>query len=227
MRQSKLVTYSVIFTSVCALTLALGCQPQEEELVEEATPGETEVEEIEEPREATGEETDLMVANAPLQTADGTAVGTVTFTEREDGVEIVADLHGVETAGLHGIHVHETGECGAPDFKSAGGHFDPESTDHACPPTTPRHAGDLGNIEIAEDGSGQLELTSDLITVAPGLTSVVGKAMVLHSGEDDCTSQPSGAAGTRHACGVIALSGEQYLDEETVTAEEETDEGEY
>jgi Cu-Zn family superoxide dismutase len=172
-----------------------------------------ETEEVEAPEEATAEQMDASVATARLQTADGADLGTVTFTETEGGVEMVAELQGVDGAGLHGLHVHENGECSAPDFTSAGGHFNPAGTDHACPPTTPRHAGDFGNIEIAEDGSGNLTLTSDLITVAPGETSVVGRAVVLHGGEDDCTSQPSGAAGPRLACGVISLSGGDAMDE--------------
>ena len=158
------------------------------------------------------EQTDAMVAETHVEDAQGNDLGTVTFTQNDDGtVTVVADLHDVEGAGSHGIHVHENGECSAPDFKSAGGHFNPKGTDHACPPTTPRHAGDLGNIDIAADGSGHLEQTTDLITVTPGETSVVGKAIILHGGEDDCTSQPSGAAGDRIGCGVIAASGDSMM----------------
>ncbi len=202
---------ALILTSAVLLLAAAGCKPKPEPEPEATEPA---VQEVEPPQEATAG--DMMVATATLKTADGTELGTVTFTQHADGTEMVADLHGVQGAGEHGLHVHETGECSAPDFKSAGGHFNPEGTDHACPPTTPRHAGDFGNIEIGEDGSGHLDETSDLVTVTPGDTSVVGKAVILHAGQDDCTSQPSGDAGPRLACGVISLSDDQAMESATV-----------
>jgi Cu-Zn family superoxide dismutase len=148
-----------------------------------------------------------LTATAALTTADGVEIGTATFTQV--GSQTTASFHlvGVSPAGTHAIHVHENGECTPPDFTSAGGHFNPLGVDHACPPTTPRHAGDFGNVEIAEDGSGHLELATDLVTVEEGPTSVVGKAVILHAHHDDCTTQPTGGAGDRLACGVIALTG--------------------
>ena len=101
------------------------------------------------------------------------------------------------------IHLHEVGTCTPPDFKSAGDHFNPHGAQHACSPTTPRHPGDLGNIEIAESGEGHLELETDMLTVADGPSSVIGRAVVLHAGKDDCTTQPSGDSGDRLACGVF------------------------
>lgn len=192
---------SLIVLSLFALVLALGCAPAEEP-AEEAL---DEVEEVEAPAE-TIVETEATTATAALTTADGTEVGTVTFTETAAGVQVSADFHDVAADGHHGFHVHEIGECSPPDFTSAGGHFNPENVDHACPPTTPRHAGDFGNVSIA-GGTGLLDLTTDLITVAPGPTSVVGKAVMLHAHEDDCTSQPTGDAGGRYACGVVEIEG--------------------
>ena len=107
--------------------------------------------------------------------------------------------------GTHGVHLHEKGDCSAPDFSSAGGHFNPAGAPHACPPTAPRHAGDLGNIVIGPDGSGRLEITTDLLSVAPGAKSAVGHALILHDDADDCASQPVGHAGMRAACAVLAL----------------------
>ena len=147
-------------------------------------------------------------AVAELTGAEGTEVmGTITFVEDENGVTIVAELSGVEP-GLHGFHLHETGDCSAADFASAGGHFNPYEMPHAGPDAEERHAGDLGNIEIGEDGMGRMETTSDLVTVGEGPASVVGRTVVLHAGEDDMASQPSGAAGSRIGCGVITLPGE-------------------
>lgn len=199
MKQSK----HLIVLSVFALFLTLACSPADEP--EETDPLDTGYEEIEEPTETI--DLGTAEASATLTTADGTEVGTVTFTENENGgVTVSADLHDVETDGMHGFHVHEGRECSAPTFESAGGHFNPQNTEHACPPTTPRHAGDFGNVEIS-DGSGTVDEESDLITVAAGANSVVGRAVILHNGEDDCTSQPSGDAGDRYACGVIETGG--------------------
>jgi Cu-Zn family superoxide dismutase len=129
--------------------------------------------------------------------------GTVEVTEQTGGVKVVVNVTGVKAAGPVGIHVHEGATCSAPDFESAGAHFNPSGAQHACPPTTPRHAGDLGNIEIAAGGEGHLDLETDLLTVVEGPASVVGRAIVLHDGKDDCSTQPSGDSGNRLACGVF------------------------
>lgn len=202
MRQFK----SLIVLSGFALLFAVGCAPREEPAGEEGME-DTGYEEVQ-PAAEMPEETGMQEATATLRTADGTEVGTVTFTEDSMGgqVHVAANLHDVAGDGMHGIHLHENGECSAPDFTSAGGHFNPDGVDHACPPTSPRHAGDFGNVEIS-GGSGSLDLDTDLVTVDAGTKSVVGHAVILHAGEDDCTSQPSGAAGPRYACGVVTLGG--------------------
>jgi len=151
----------------------------------------------------------LETATATLQGAptDTDFTGTITFTPDGNGVKIVADLQGVDTDGPHGFHVHQTGECthgeGDKHFTSAGGHFNPANAEHACPPTEPRHAGDLGNIEVS-GGTAHLEATSNLLSLS-GPNSVVGKAIILHAKADDCKTQPTGDAGDRLACGVVVL----------------------
>ena len=143
-------------------------------------------------------------ARANLTGAPGSGIsGKVEVTERTGGVQIAVHVTGVEAVGPRGLHLHEVGTCTPPDFESAGEHFNPGSAQHACSPTAPRHAGDLGNIEIAAGGEGHLELETDLLTVADGPSSVVGRAVVLHAGKDDCTTQPSGDSGDRLACGVF------------------------
>lgn len=142
-------------------------------------------------------------AMATLQGEDKDLTGTVTITQEGAGVKIVADVSGVKKDGKHGFHVHENGQCDhTGHFKSAGGHFNPGNAVHACPPTDPRHAGDLGNIDIS-GGKGHLEITSSTLT----LSSLAGKALILHAGEDDCKTQPTGNSGDRLACGVVSQEG--------------------
>ena len=134
--------------------------------------------------------------------ADSPAGGTVTFTEEGNHVRLVVEVNGVPP-GSHAIHVHEKGDCSAPDFSSAGDHWNPTGKPHACPPSGMRHAGDLGNIEVSEDGHARMEATLDGVNLGSGPTSLLGKAVILHEGTDDCKSQPSGEAGGRLACAAI------------------------
>lgn len=180
-----------------ALTAAgfIACAPPEEPVEEEMIEETVEVE----PAPAPAATATLLPAG------DNPLHGEATFHEHDGMVTLTVSLEGAP-AGTWGLHVHENGSCEAPDFTSAGGHFNPAGVDHACPPTTPRHAGDFGNIVVGEDGTGTLEVSTDLVTVSDGPNSVVGRAVILHGGTDDCTSQPTGAAGARLACGVIAAA---------------------
>jgi Cu-Zn family superoxide dismutase len=129
--------------------------------------------------------------------------GQATFTETTGGVRVTLDLTGTPP-GPHGVHLHEIGDCSAPDATSAGAHFNPTGSHHGGHDTAERHAGDLGNIEVGADGVGHLDLTVPGLTVAPGPTSVVGRAIVVHADIDDLTTQPTGNSGARIGCGVIA-----------------------
>lgn len=198
---------------------AIGCGPDDEEVVEDTAPAGAEIEEIDDPDRLDEMEGDPMIASADLMTADGELVGTVRFRQLETGdVQVTADLSNVPvtTGAEHGFHVHETGECTPPDFTSAGGHFAPMGHPHGAPTDAERHAGDLGNITVATGGTATLNLTTDMLTVGDGPSTVVGKAVILHEGRDDLESQPTGDAGGRLACGVVALAGEQFIDETLV-----------
>jgi Cu-Zn family superoxide dismutase len=143
-------------------------------------------------------------AVAEMKPASGSKVaGTVTFTEKDGKTEVAIDLTGLKP-GDHGIHIHEKGDCSAPDAKSAGDHFNPAKAPHGAPDAAQHHAGDLGNITAGEDGTVKKTVTVDFLTVAEGEKSAVGRAVIVHEKADDLKSQPAGNAGARVACGVVA-----------------------
>lgn len=147
--------------------------------------------------EATGK-----TAMAELKGADGTVHGRATLTEYANGIEVATELMEVPS-GTHGLHIHQTGTCTAPDFTSAGGHWNPTNEPH------PQHKGDLGNVTIGSNGSGELTATIEGVTLDGSEMPVMdddGSAMILHTGMDDLESQPSGDAGARLACGVISMN---------------------
>ena len=129
--------------------------------------------------------------------------GTATFTELANGgVKVVVHIEQAPP-GTHGFHIHEKGDCSAPDAMSAGAHFNPAGNPHAGPMDKACHNGDLGNIEVGQDGKGHLEIVDDLVTVKPGPASVVGKSLIFHEKVDDLKTQPAGNSGARLGCGVI------------------------
>jgi superoxide dismutase, Cu-Zn family len=142
-------------------------------------------------------------AVATLTPASGSnASGTVRFVELADGgVRVTVNLSGVPE-GVHGFHVHEFGDCGD-NGNAAGGHFNPDGQPHGAPGTAAHHAGDFGNVTADPQGIVRTEFTARAITVSPGSSSVVGRAVILHADPDDLTTQPTGNAGGRIACGVI------------------------
>lgn len=147
---------------------------------------------------------DAAKATAAIESKSGSKVtGKAVFTELPSGGVKVEVWIENATPGVHGIHLHETGDCSAPDAKSAGAHFNPAGNPHAGPADAHRHNGDWGNITVGADGKGHLDVTTDMLTVKPGPNSVVGKAVVFHEKADDLKTQPSGDAGGRFGCGVV------------------------
>lgn len=141
-------------------------------------------------------------ASAELRSGDGVA-GSVRFVPAAGGVDVVVELSGL-APGQHGFHIHETGDCSADDFTSAGGHFNPHARPHGAPADAERHAGDFGNVVASDDGTVSTTLSMDVVLEPGAPGSVIGRAVVVHADADDLRSQPSGAAGRRIACGVIA-----------------------
>lgn len=159
---------------------------------------------------ATGEqEQSARMAVAELQpTAGNEATGTVTFTQVDGGIQVNVDLTGLGAPGPRGFHIHESGDCSAPDGTSAGGHFNPGDAPHGAPDKEERHAGDFGNIEVDEEGNAQAEFIDSHISFS-GDNSIIGRAVIVHAQEDDLETQPTGDAGARVACGVIMESKKQ------------------
>ena len=130
--------------------------------------------------------------------------GTIHFSKQANGIKIVADINGL-TPGKHGFHIHQFGDCSAADATSTGGHFNPEGKQHGAPTDMDRHVGDLGNLVADDMGHAHYERIDGSISF-DGSHSIIGRAVIIHQGEDDFTTQPTGNAGARVACGVIGLA---------------------
>jgi len=144
-------------------------------------------------------------AVAKLMNAGGEAVGEAVLTETADGLTLALTVTGL-TEGHKGVHIHQTGACTAPDFTSAGSHWNPMATQHGLDNPQGAHKGDLPNLEVGADGTGALTAQIDGATLAgeSGLFDDDGAAFVVHERADDQKTDPSGDSGARIACGVFA-----------------------
>jgi len=144
-------------------------------------------------------------ATAKLVDGEGKAVGSVMLSQMEHGVRISVEAEGLPS-GTHAFHIHETGECIPPGFQSAGGHYNPGGHQHGWNNPAGYHAGDLPNVHVADDGVLAIEYFTDAVTLGEGEATLFdddGSAIVIHVGEDDYATDPTGDAGDRLACGVI------------------------
>jgi Cu-Zn family superoxide dismutase len=145
-------------------------------------------------------------ATAVMKDAKGNTVGLATFTEDARGlVRVNVKANGL-TPGMHGIHIHNKGSCIVPSFTSAGEHYNPLSKEHGFNNPRGPHAGDLPNLKVGKDGKGYMSVTTRLVTLSPGKTTLFtakGTSLVIHSGPDDQMTNPAGNSGTRIACGTI------------------------
>ncbi|MUV38182.1 Superoxide dismutase [Lentibacillus sp. JNUCC-1] len=153
------------------------------------------------------QESDGDTVEVDLNNGDGDSVGTAMLEEKSDGVLVTLEGENLPK-GTHAFHIHEKGQCEAPDFKSAGGHFNPEDTNHGYDDPEGPHAGDMPNIVVGEDGTVTQSFLAKDVTLEEGddlsLMKEEGTSLVIHEGADDGKSQPSGDAGDRLACGSIS-----------------------
>lgn len=139
---------------------------------------------------------------------DSSITGEVVLSDTPQGLRITATVSGA-LPGTHGFHIHEFGSC-ADGGKAAGGHFNPDGVQHGNLLTdglSNTHAGDFGNLEVGEDGRGSFNGLYAGLSLSQGRYAVAGRAFILHAKADDLSSQPTGNAGDRIACGTIMITG--------------------
>lgn len=156
-------------------------------------------------------ESAVLEATAEIVDAEGNVIGDANFTTGEGETGYVTVQIGVSegsglTPGEHGVHIHETGECSAPDFESAGGHYNPTGAQHGLLNPEGPHAGDLPNLMVSENGTVDYVVTTALVTASDGERTLFdgdGSALMIHESADDYVTDSGGDSGSRVACGVI------------------------
>jgi len=167
-----------VLTGICAALLVAGCAGMQEQKEVSAV--------------------------ALLQPRSGSNVsGSVKFTQVGDIVRVTGEITGHST-GPKGFHIHEKGDCSDDKGMNTGGHFNPGKHAHGGPYDPVKHSGDLGNITFNDQGVAKINFTvGDIAVSKDGPTGIIGRAVIVHAGTDDMTTDPTGNAGGRVACGVI------------------------
>ena len=153
-------------------------------------------------------------ASAQLAPTQGNETsGSLALAASAEGVRITGALQGLKPDSEFGFHIHENGDCSAPDASSAGEHFNPGNKQHGNPAGAEHHAGDMVNVRSDSQGVATIDTTAKQVTVHEGqATDVLGKAIVVHAKPDDYQTQPSGDSGDRIACGVITVEAHNVAD---------------
>jgi Cu-Zn family superoxide dismutase len=144
-------------------------------------------------------------AHADIVNTTGDKIGTATFVPSAGGVRVDLSVSQL-TPGTHGVHIHTVGKCEGPDFKTAGGHFNPANKKHGRDNPAGPHNGDMPNIEVGPDGKATTSLLDTNVTLSDGPNSLFqegGTSIVIHAMQDDYKTDPAGNSGARIACGVI------------------------
>ncbi|WP_242204297.1 superoxide dismutase family protein [Aestuariivivens insulae] len=189
----------IIVVTTLALVCALSCKNEKKENKEA-----TETEEVVVEKEAPANEGKKLTITLEAK-SESNVSGQVTFKEEDGKVTMTAMMSGLEP-GKHAIHLHETADCSSADGKSAGGHWNPTSQPHGkWGAEAGYHKGDIGNFTADEKGNGLIQFSTDewCIGCDDDTKNILGKGVIVHAGEDDLTSQPSGAAGARVSCAGI------------------------
>ena len=147
------------------------------------------------------------VATAELQpTKDSTVKGSIRFTVVDGRLHASGDISGLKPGSEHGFHIHEKGDCSAPDGTSAGGHFNPGNAEHGSIEAAAHHGGDMPNIVADAQGNAHVDgpVSSNVNAGKGDGFDIIGRGLIVHADPDDYHSQPTGNAGARLACAVIA-----------------------
>ncbi|MES2526728.1 MAG: superoxide dismutase family protein [Bdellovibrionota bacterium] len=142
------------------------------------------------------------VGRAELNSPTTKMTGKLEMIPVDEGMKLIAEVKGLKPGAVHGFHIHETGKCEGPDFKSAGEHFNPKKIDHGGPASHAHHTGDLGNLVANKEGVARTDIVLRNLS-SDEINSLIGKSVIIHSKADDYATQPSGDSGDRVACGVI------------------------
>jgi Cu-Zn family superoxide dismutase len=147
-------------------------------------------------------------AEVNLASASASLVsGKLSVSPTPDGVHITGEIGGLKPNSLHAIHIHEKGDCSAVDASSAGGHFNPGAQPHGRVNHGAHHGGDMDNVNANAEGVAQVQVHASGVTLGGGAANdVAGRAVIVHAQADDYSSQPSGNAGDRVACGIITVT---------------------
>jgi len=198
--KSKTMKKTSIVIMAALLGLGFSCKQAKKET-------EAVSEEVEETMEAMKEEAEVTEISFKMEPkSDSNVEGTVTFVATDGKVAMSASFSGL-TSGEHAIHLHEKADCSAADATSTGGHWNPTSQPHGkWGDEGGYHLGDIGNFTADENGNAEVTFETELWCIGCGDPNrdILGKAVIVHQGSDDFTSQPSGAAGPRVSCtGII------------------------